>query len=121
VHFLGYRDDVKELLEITDIFLMPSLDEGLPMALLEAMAMRKSVVATPVGAIPSVVSDGMDAILVPAGKVEELEKAILHLIKDSTIREYLGRNAREKVVKKFSGDVMVTKYLEKYRGMITEI
>jgi len=121
VHLLGYRDDVRELLEITDIFLMPSLDEGLPMALLEAMAMRKPVVVTPVGAIPSVVSDRIDGILVPTGKVEELEEAILHLIKDSTLRDYLGKNAREKIVKQFSGDVMATKYLEKYRAMITEI
>jgi len=118
VHFLGFRDDVKELLEITDIFVLPSLDEGLPMSLLEAMAMSKPVVVTPVGAIPSVITDRKNGILVQRENVSELKDALQILIKDPRLREYLGRNARETVMEKYSSEKMAAKYLDKYKEMM---
>lgn len=119
VHFLGFRNDVEELLEITDIFVLPSLDEGLPMALLEAMAMGKPVVATPVGAIPTVIKNKKNGILAQAGSVSSLKEALQTVIKDPNLRQCLGNNARETVVNKYSSKKMTEKYLEKYKEMVT--
>lgn len=118
VHFLGFRSDVKNLLQLTDLFVMPSLSEGLPMALLEAMAMRKAVIVTPVGAIPSVIEDGNDGLLVPRKSVEELARAIIDLIDSPGKIEILGENAKKKVISKFSGQVMTGQYLEIYKNML---
>ena len=118
VHFLGFRSDVKNLLQLADLFVMPSLDEGLPMALLEAMAMEKAVVVTPVGAIPSVIEDGYDGVFVPSKSVEELREAIIDLLDAPDRIGIIGRNARGKVIKRFSSEVMTCSYLEIYRDII---
>ena len=118
VHFLGFRKDVKKLLQITDIFVMPSLDEGLPMALLEAMAVGKAVVATPVGAIPTVINDGHDGILVSPQSVAELTRVIVQLLSDKSKMKILGRNAQDKVMQKFSSEAMAASYLDVYQKAI---
>jgi len=118
VHFLGFRHDVKSLLQITDLFIMPSLDEGLPMALLEAMAMEKAVVVTPVGAIPSVIDDRHDGVFVPCKSVKELANAITSLTHNPETMEFIGQNARKKVIGKFSSEVMAASYLGIYREMV---
>lgn len=115
VHFLGFRHDVKSLLQITDLFMMPSLDEGLPMALLEAMAMEKAVVVTPVGAIPSVIEDRHDGVFVLPKSANDLADTITNLLDDPTKMKVIGRNAKEKVIQKFSSKVMVAGYLGIYR------
>ena len=118
VHFLGFRNDVKNLLQVTDLFLMPSLDEGLPMALLEAMAMGKAMVVTPVGAIPSVIDNMRDGVFVPKMSVQELAEVIVDLIENSEKMDTIGQNARKKVVQKFSSEVMTSGYLKIYKDMI---
>lgn len=117
VHFLGFRKDVQNLLELTDLFVMPSLDEGLPMAMLEAMAMEKTVIATSVGAIPCVIENGHDGVLIPSESVEDLTVAVKNLIDDDGQREMIGRNARSKVISKYSSIVMSRQYCEIYRRM----
>ena len=118
VHFLGFRHDVKSLLQITDLFMMPSLDEGLPMALLEAMAMEKAVVITPVGAIPYVIDDGHDGVFVLPKSANALADAITNLLDDPTKIKVIGRNAKKKVIQKFSSEVMTAGYLKIYREMV---
>jgi len=117
VHFLGFRKDVQNLLELTDLFVMPSLDEGLPMAMLEAMAMEKTVIATSVGAIPCVIENGLDGVLISSGSVEDLTVAVKNLIDDDCQRKMIGRNARSKVMSKYSSIVMSRQYCEIYRRM----
>ncbi|GAX62993.1 alpha-glycosyltransferase-like protein [Candidatus Scalindua japonica] len=115
VHFLGFRNDIEELLEITDICVLPSLDEGLPMILLEAMAMKKSVVATSVGAVPSVIINKKNGLLVPPGDVSLLKEAIQTVIKDPGLCSLIGNNARETVVNRYSSERMTEQYLEQYK------
>jgi glycosyltransferase involved in cell wall biosynthesis len=118
IHFLGFRNDIKRLLNITDIFVMPSLDEGLPMALLEAMAMGKAIIATPVGAIPNVISHGTNGIIVPTRSISDLADAIKNLISNPERIDILGKSARETAIEKFSSDAMVEQYINLYKDMI---
>jgi glycosyltransferase involved in cell wall biosynthesis len=96
VRWRGWLDrEAKDgLLREARVFVMSSRSEGLPMALLEAMAYGMAVVATAVGGIPEVVEDGVDGVLVEAGDAEELAEAIADLATDSGLRKRLARAAR---------------------------
>ena len=118
IHFLGFRSDIKELLQITDLFVMPSLDEGLPMALLEAMAIGKAIITTPVGAIPSVIDDNYSGMLVPPKSINDLAHAINRLRTHPDQVVLLGHNAQEKVRHKFSSETMTARYLSLYQDML---
>lgn len=118
VVFLGKRDDIPELLEEMDIFVLPSLVEAMPMALLEAMAAKKAVIASAVGSIPELVHDGNTGILVEAGNVDSICKAILSILNDLPKREKMGCNAYNKVRSEFSSDKMTREYLKIYNNII---
>jgi glycosyltransferase involved in cell wall biosynthesis len=95
------RLDLLELLRLADFFIHPSYMEGLPGALLEAMALGKACVASRVNAIPEAITDGETGILVPAGDAEALTGAIVRLFKDPTLRERLGAAGRAAVLETF--------------------
>src|SRR5205807_8725782 len=80
--FLGTRDDIPVCLAALDLFVLPSLNEGMGRALVEAMAMGRPVVATRVGGIPDVVTDGATGLLVPPRDDRALADAILTLLRD---------------------------------------
>jgi len=103
-----------------DVFVMPSKKEGMPMALLEAMAMELPVVATDVGGISFVVGKN-EGLLVDAGNSEALSSAIFSLINDPSLRGDLGKNARAKVVREFSIDACYRKYREVYKNVLGEL
>lgn len=86
------------------VFCLPSYAEGLPMALLEAMAAGKSVVASSVGAIPEAVADGANGLLVPAGNADALAAALARLLDDPALCVQLGRRARATVEQRYSLD-----------------
>jgi glycosyltransferase involved in cell wall biosynthesis len=86
-------------------------------ALLEAMAMGRAVVATRVGGVPEVVEDERSGLLVPAGDVEELARAILRLIKNPDFRARLGEAARRTVEARFSLAGMMASYAALYREL----
>jgi glycosyltransferase involved in cell wall biosynthesis len=88
--------DVSAALTAADILVLPSLSEGMPVALLEALGHGKAVVATAVGGIPEVVTDGVDAVLVPPDDPDELARAVADLAADPARRERLGRAARQR-------------------------
>jgi len=113
-HFLGFRNDKEKLLKLMSVFVLTSLDEGLPMAMLEAMAARLPVVTTPVGGIPKVINPGENGLFVEPGNVEEIKKNLLVLAGNSTMREKLGRSGLETVKKGYSIEEMVRKYLAVY-------
>lgn len=116
VCFLGVRQDIPELLSSIDVLAMPSLDEGLPMALLEAMASGKAVVASTVGSIPRVVQDRVNGIMLPPGDVNGLILSLRELLKHKELRVALGQKARETVASRFSAASMAKRYLEVYAG-----
>ena len=102
IHFFGFRNDVHEVLKGVDVVALPSLAEGFPLALLEAMAAGKAVVATPVGGVPEALTDGVTGLMVPPGDSAALSRALQSLIADPHMRCRIGAAARSRVVADFS-------------------
>ncbi|MBK8276993.1 MAG: glycosyltransferase [Nitrospira sp.] len=118
VRFLGYRDDVPTLLQGFDVFVLPSLSEGLPFSALEAMATGKPVVATRVGGTPEVIVDGTTGYLVPPEDSHELAEKILALLCDTSRARLFGQEGIRRVEKAFSLCVMVGQYQQLYRTLL---
>ena len=117
--FHPFRQDVPEVLKAIDIYVLPSLWEGLPIGLLEAMAMQKAIVATPVDGTKEAIQDGVNGLLVPCRDPEQLAKALLKLHHDSTLRKTLAANAYETVQQTFALKRMVADNQDIYRSFIT--
>jgi glycosyltransferase involved in cell wall biosynthesis len=98
IHVAGWLDPASrdELLGAAHVFLLPSRDEGLPMALLEAMARGLAPVTTPVGSIAEVVSDGISGLVVRPGAPRDIADALTALVTDEALRARLGNAARER-------------------------
>jgi glycosyltransferase involved in cell wall biosynthesis len=114
VRFLGVCDDVAGLLSRCHVFVRPSLTEGMPLTVLEAMACALPVVATAVGGTPEVVEDGVTGILVRPRDVGGLAHALNRLLGDADLRTRLGRNGRELVEKTYTWERVVERNLEVY-------
>lgn len=115
VVFAGFRDDVLDLIRQMDVVVVSSVHEGIPMVILEAMALRKAVVATKVGGIPEVIDDQEDGILVPSGDDHSLAVACLELIENQALAKRLGLNARKEIEKRFSAETMLNKHWSLYQ------
>jgi glycosyltransferase involved in cell wall biosynthesis len=102
VFFLGTQKNIKNFLSILDIFILPSLQEGLSISLIEAMSMGKSVIATNIGGIPEVVSDKVDGLLVEPKNIDMIVEAVKFILNNAEQRDKMRENARIKVEKKFS-------------------
>jgi len=116
VTLLGFRRDVPDILAAADIFVMPSLSEGLPLALVEAMAAGLPVVVSDVGGVPEVAVAGREAILVPPGEPAPLAEGLARLLRDPSARVTMGRAARERALRDFSVSTMCEAYERLYRG-----
>ncbi len=101
VRMTGFRGDGRRLMGLMDIYLMTSAYEGLPIALLEAMALGKPVVATAVGGIPEALESDEQGLLAPPGSVDVLAAHTLLLLEDAPLRWALGRRAAERVERDF--------------------
>jgi len=120
VMFMGHRNDVPKLLSVMDVFVLPSLYEGLPNALLEALAACRPVVATQVGGIPEVVADGETGILIPPRDPGALAGAICALLKDRERAREMGMAGRKRVERLFSVETMVAKTEALYEELTRE-
>jgi len=120
VIFLGLRDDILELTAMFDLVVFPSLTEGLPKVLLEAMAMKKPIVTTRVGGIPEVVLDGITGILVPLADSASLATAIKRLVKDKELREQMGIKGYKRVKNYFNCPRMIKELETMYDQLIKE-
>jgi len=118
VHFLGPRHDVPDLLNAMDIFVLPSYSEGLSLALLEAMAAGKPVIATAVGGTPEVVTDGDNGLLIPPRDAGSLAAALTRLLSDPALAQRLGANARAHVREHFSLDRLGREINEIYGELV---
>ena len=116
VHFAGYRADMPAVYSALDLMVMPSLDEGLPMTLLEGMAAKRAWIASAVGAVPEVIQHGQNGLLIKPGSVSELQDAILLLLQDKARRQQMAENARRSSIL-FSAERMARNYLEFYKHM----
>jgi len=110
VRFLGWVDNIREFLSNLDIFIFPSLTEGMGRSLMEAMCEGVAVVASDVGGIPELVGEA--GILVPPGDVEALAKAFLYLAENDEERERLGKMGRERVLSIFTEEKQVGKLVQ---------
>ena len=115
VVFTGLRRDVPRLLAACDLVLMPSRWEGLPIALLEAMACAKAVVATAVGGVPDVIDDGNNGVLVPPGDMSRFAAHVRELLNEPGRRAALGARARVDVLRRFDIARTATEYAALYR------
>jgi glycosyltransferase involved in cell wall biosynthesis len=118
VHLLGYRADIPDILAAADIFAMPSLSEGLPLALLEAMFGGRAIVASRVGGIPDALKDGHEGLLVPAGDEEALGTALQRLLSNPAMRTALGAGARRRAEAEFTVGRMTDQYECLYRRIL---
>jgi glycosyltransferase involved in cell wall biosynthesis len=108
VNFLGWRDDIDQIMPIFDILVLPSLNEGMGRVLVEAMAAGKPVVASNVGGIPDLVKHGYNGLLVPPGDQKALAAAIKELINDPEKARLMGQRGRDFCVH-FSVEAMIEK------------
>jgi glycosyltransferase involved in cell wall biosynthesis len=95
LRFLGHRTDALALLTAADLVVLPSHQEGLPVVLMEATTVGATIVATSVGGVPQVITDGVNGLLVPPGDPDALANAVARLVDDPALADRLGRAARE--------------------------
>jgi glycosyltransferase involved in cell wall biosynthesis len=118
VIFAGARTDVPEILAGLDVFVLPSLWEGMSNAVLEAMAAGLPVVATGVGGTPEVVVDGVTGLLVAAGDAGALARSLTRLLCDPELRRRMGQAGRERVAQRFTVGRMVEQTQRLYERLL---
>ena len=117
VRLLGFRPNVADVLAAIDVAVFSSDREGSPLAVLESMAAAKPIVATRVGGVPALVDDGDHALLAPPRDARALAGAVGRLLTDTSLRERLGRNARERQRREFDIRSTVTALEDLYEAL----
>lgn len=105
----GFREDIPELLKVMDVFVLPSLEEGMPQSLLQAMAMERPVVASSVGGVPEVIRNGETGLLVQPRDPVALAHQIAWLLREPGQGKAMGQAGRQLIVCHYSVESMVTK------------
>ncbi|WP_031386105.1 glycosyltransferase family 4 protein [Desulfonatronum thiodismutans] len=118
VIFCGIQTSMPEFYTMLDIFVLPSIDEGLPLVLLEAMSMQKPVIATDVGAVSRVIATDSNGLLVPSKDTKALVSAILQLMNNPKKSKMLAQNARLTVEERFSSRAMARNYEKLYHEVL---
>ena len=118
IHWMGFRSDAQMLQPGLDVLAMPSLYEGLPLALLESMAAEIPVVAHAVSGIPEAVTDGQEGYLVPLGDLGALAERISDLLNNPVLAHEMGRRARQRVLQQFTLDGMAQKTAALYEDIL---
>lgn len=121
VHFAGHRDDVGAVLSAGDLFVMPSVNEGMGLAVVEAMACSLPVVASNVGGIPEVVEDGVSGILVPPNDAGALAAACSGLLFDPTARERMGIEGERKARARYDIRAFLQNTAAVYRELMEDV
>ena len=119
VRFLGWRPDVNEIMGCFDIFVLPSLNEGMGRVLVEAMSAGLPIVASRVGGIPDLVKDGENGLLVPPADAGALEQAISDLLSDNSRKKHMGETGK-KMCRPYSIEAMVEKIDDLYSRLVEE-
>ncbi len=118
VIFLGHREDIPSVLKTIDIYIYPSLLEGLGTALLEAMAMERPVVVSDIPTFREFITDRENGIFFKTKDPEDMAKKVLLLIENKELRERLGRNARKTILERFAIEGMLDKTESLYREVL---
>jgi len=118
VEFLGEKQNIRDYLQVFDLFVLPSLAEGMSNTILEAMATGIPIVATRVGGTPEIVEDGVTGSLIPSGGYDLLSEMITKYMNDRSLCETQGQAGRLRCEKLFSLNVMVEKYDRLYSKLL---
>ena len=114
VQFLGERKDVSRIFSLFDVFVLPSLWEGLPYALIEAGALGLAVVASNIDGNSEIIRDGETGVLVPPKDTDALAMSIIRLLSNEDTRNRLGKNLKESILPKYALSRMVQQTQELY-------
>ncbi|MGI6455197.1 MAG: glycosyltransferase [bacterium] len=117
VVFAGYQSDVRPFLQAMNLFICSSISEGVPNAVMEAMAMERPVISTRVGGVESIISHEQDGILIPSNQIEHLSQIISDLPGHPQKMHSLGTTARRKIEQEFS----VTRMAERVQAMYDQL
>jgi len=120
VLFLGTRSDIPKLMACSDIFVLSSKWEGLPLVVIEAMAAGKPVVATAVGGVPELVENGLTGLLVPSDNANALAEALLLLAEDPELRQVMGQKGQKKAIDRFDISRTAREYEALYCKLLEE-
>lgn len=118
VRFLGWRKDVPDILNALDVFMLPSISEGLPICLLEAMSIGLPCIASRVGGVEEVLKDGETGITVSANNIDDFPQALKRIINNRELGLKLGSAARSYVMDYFQPVHYVNKVIDRYRELI---
>lgn len=118
IRFVGNREDVPEILNIMEVFLLTSLSEGTSVSLLEAMACGVPAIVTNIGGNPSIVNDGENGFLVEPKNVSDIAKKLLILLESDDVRNKMGIKASETVRQYYALDKMIEKYDDIYKHAV---
>src|SRR4029077_4151905 len=105
--FVGYQEEVARFYDASDALLLPSVNEGTPVSVIEALAAERPAVATRVGGIPDVLRDGVDGFLVDAGDADDLAKKLALLAADPALRAQMGAAGRAHVLERYAVERLV--------------
>jgi len=115
----GWRQDIPEILSATDVFILTSLWEGLPIAALEALASSRPVIATDTGGIREVIKEGDNGFLISVKDMRAMKDKLMLLLQDKTLREAMGEKGLSHLGSDFTQEKMVNRSQELYEGLIS--
>ena len=118
VHFIGHRRDIPETISIMDILVVPSLSEGFSNTVIEALYMRKPIVATNVGGNPEAVINNKTGILVPPESSTNIAQSVFRLLENEALRRELGNNGRRLVEERFLFNKMISETINLYEELL---
>ncbi len=118
--FLGYQEDVARFYDAIDVLVLPSINEGTPVSVIEALAARRPAVATRVGGVPDVVRDGVDGFLVDANDEEALAARLAELAADPELRARMGEAGHARVIERYAVARLVDDVDMLYRKLLAE-
>ena len=121
IAFVGKQSRIVDYLSIGDVFLLPSEQESFGLAALEAMACEMPVVASRVGGVPEVVTDGYDGCLSEIGNVDKMAEDAAMLLQDDAKRREFGTRARQSAISRYSTDLIIPKYIQFYEKVINGV
>ena len=120
VRMTGYRQDIPEIVAASDLVVLPSdRFEGVPQVILQALAMRRAVIASPIGGIPEVVHHEKTGLLCPAGDPSAFANAIARLLAEPELRRRLGAAGRDLVLSRYSSTAMCERTEEFYERLVS--
>ncbi|WP_195951623.1 glycosyltransferase family 4 protein [Clostridium saudiense] len=120
VIFLGYRNDISNVIKHCDIIVLSSLWEGLPLTPIEAFMEKKTVIATKVDGTPEIVEDGINGILIEPHNVEEIGNAVINILNNPNMRKRMEKKAYETYLEKFTIKIFNEKYRKYYEDLIND-